>query len=75
MTHMNNRQPKTVKIRKFNIDEKYHWKNSVLNPAPGSNTWGSTQTNPYSFTTIAAPAAGTVDTNLKGISLKGLIVK
>jgi hypothetical protein len=52
----------------------YYWKSYAYDPA-GTATWSTTQSSPFSFTTIAAPAAGTVNTNLKGINLKGLIVK
>jgi len=36
----------------------YYWRSYAIDPA-GSNTWGSTQTTPYSFTTLAAPLAAT----------------
>jgi len=53
----------------------YWWKSYAIDPTPGSNTWSSTQAAPYSFTTIAAGAQSDVNSQLKGINLKGLIVK
>lgn len=36
----------------------YYWRSSAIDPA-GTNTWGSTQVTPYSFTTTTAPSAPT----------------
>lgn len=53
------------------------WTNGggTFSGSTGTATWSTTQPSPLSFTTIATPAAGTINTNLKGINLKGLILK
>jgi hypothetical protein len=48
----------------------YFWDSYAIDPG-GTNTWGSTQATPYSFTT-----AGVLpNTQLRGLILKGLILK
>ena len=37
----------------------YYWRSYAIDPA-GINTWSSTQTSPYSFTTLSAPNPATV---------------
>ena len=39
----------------LNTSTDYYWKSYAIDPG-GSNTWSSTQTTPYSFTTTLAPA-------------------
>ncbi|HOX96668.1 MAG TPA: hypothetical protein PLI45_04805 [Candidatus Woesebacteria bacterium] len=44
----------------LNLGTVYYWKSYAIDPA-GSNTWSSTQTTPYSFTTNQAPNVVTQD--------------